>query len=82
MSWMTWKAEVSDSVVQSTMVLREPIQTTEKWRRKKFARASRREISTTHLYTLPLAVPLQKYLTPALDRDECNTRQTTPKLNS
>jgi len=30
MSRMTQKAEVSDSAVQSTMVLREPIQTTEK----------------------------------------------------
>jgi len=51
---------------------------------KKFAHTSRREISATHLYTLPLAVaiPLQKHLAPALDRDECNTCQTTPKLNS
>jgi len=28
-SRMTWKAEVSDSAVQSTVVLREPIQTTD-----------------------------------------------------
>ena len=34
---MTWKAEVSDSAVQSTMVLREPVQTTEKWRWKNFS---------------------------------------------
>ena len=34
---MTWKAEVSDSAVQSTTVLREPIQTTEKWKWNKFS---------------------------------------------
>ena len=58
---MTWKAEVSDSAVQSTMVLREPIQTTEKWKVKKIFRTSRGETVATRLYTLPLAVavPLQ-----------------------
>ena len=37
MSRTTWKAEVSDSAVQSMTVLREPIQTTEKWRWKFFS---------------------------------------------
>jgi len=32
MSQMTWKAEISDSAVQSAKLLREPFQTTEKWR--------------------------------------------------
>jgi len=43
---MTWKAEVSDSGVQSTTELQEPIQTTEKWRKKIF-RASRGETVVT-----------------------------------
>jgi len=61
MSRMTWKAEVSDIAVQSTTVLQEPIQTTEKWRWKFFFHALRGEIIAMHLYTLPLAVavPLQ-----------------------
>ena len=54
---MTWKAEVSDSAVQSTMVLREPIQTTENEGEKIFHTLH----VATRLYTLPsaVAVPLQ-----------------------
>ena len=40
--------------VKSTKVPREPILITEKWRRKKFFRASRGLIATTHLYAAAL----------------------------
>jgi len=48
---MTWKAEVSDSAVQSTTVLQEPIQTTEKWRKKIFRASARRDRRYAPLYT-------------------------------
>ena len=68
MSWMTRKAEVSDSAVQSTMVLREPIQTTEKWRWKN------RDRRYAPLYT---AVRLQN-----TSRRHCMNSQTPTKWHS
>jgi len=63
---MTRKAEISNSAVQSTKVLQEPIQTTEKWKRIFFQRFTRRDwcytaLCTTRLYAVPsaMAVPLQ-----------------------
>ena len=46
---MTWKAEVSDSAVQSTTVLQEPIQTTENEGELFFF--ARRDRRYTPLYT-------------------------------
>ena len=66
---MTWKAEVSDSAVQSTMLLREPIQTTEKWRWKEkfFLRFARRDHPYAPLYTVfGSGHTTPKYLAPAL----------------
>ena len=61
---MTWKAEVSDSAVQSTMVLREPIQTTENEGEKNFPHFARRY---TPLYTaFGSGRTTPKYLAPAL----------------
>jgi len=68
---MTWKAEVSDSAVQSATVLREPIQTTENEGEKIFS--ALRPARKDHPYA-PLALCIAfgsgrttpKYLAPAL----------------
>jgi len=46
------------SAVQSTKMLWESIQTTEKWRWKNFFRTSCGKINITHLYALPLPVAI------------------------
>ena len=68
MSRMTWKAEVSDCAVQSTTVLREPIQTTEKMKVKKFfSRFALRDCRYAPLYTAFAGGRTSpKYLAPAL----------------
>jgi len=53
---MRWKAEISDSAVQSTRVLRELIQTSENEGENFFSRASRGKIGATSLYALPSAL--------------------------
>jgi len=57
-----------DSAVQSTTVLRELIQTTEKWMWKNFFRASRGETVATHLYGTAFGSgrTTPKFLAPAL----------------